>query len=120
MRTQPGHDESASMPDLYRSRLTTAERAVAPIRSGQRVFVGSNCAEPQTLVEALTARSDPLADTEIVHILTLGTAPYSEARFQDRFRHSAFFIGANVREAVNGCRADYTPIFLSEVPALFR
>lgn len=59
----------------------SAESAVAPIRSGQRVFIGSNGAEPQTLVEALTGRSDTLADLEIVHILTLGVAPYSDARF---------------------------------------
>jgi acyl-CoA hydrolase/ribosomal protein S18 acetylase RimI-like enzyme len=105
---------------IYNSRLMSAESAVSPIRSGQCVFVGSNGAEPQTLVEALTARNDTLADMEIVHILTLGVAPYSDARFTDQFRHNAFFIGANVREAVNSCRADYTPIFLSEIPALIR
>jgi acyl-CoA hydrolase len=71
-------------------------------------------------VDALTAHADSLMDTEIVHILTLGHAPYSEARFEKQFHHNAFFIGANVREAVNACRADYTPIFLSELPALFR
>jgi acyl-CoA hydrolase len=100
--------------------LTDADQAVAAISSGERVFIGSNCAEPQTLVDALTRRGAHLMDTEIVHILTLGTAPYSEARFEHRLRHNAFFIGANVREAVNACRADYTPIFLSETPALFR
>ena len=105
---------------LYRERLTSAACAVASIGSGRRVFVGSNCAEPQTLVEALTAHAAGLTATEIVHIMTLGQAPYSEARFEKQFRHNAFFIGANVREAVNACRADYTPIFLSEIPALFR
>ena len=105
---------------LYNQRLTTPERAVQPIKSGQRVFVGSGGAEPQSLVAALTARSDYLADTEIVHILTLGIAPYAESRFQNQFRHNAFFIGPNVREAVNEVRADYTPVFLSEVPWLFR
>jgi acyl-CoA hydrolase/GNAT superfamily N-acetyltransferase len=105
---------------LYKQRLKSPDRAVAPIRSGQYVFVGSGSAEPQTLVEALTARSDRLADTIILHILTLGLAPYTEARFQNTFRHNAFFIGPNVRDAVNECRADYTPIFLSEVPNLFR
>ena len=104
----------------YERRQGSAAQAVAPIRSGQRVFVGSNGAEPQTLVEALTCCSDHLAQTEIVHILTLGMAPYSEARFEKQFRHNAFFIGANVRDAVNAGRADYTPIFLSELPALFR
>lgn len=105
---------------LYRKRALSAERAVGLIRSGQRIFLGSNCAEPQTLVEALLAQSDRLADCELLHILTLGLAPYSDLRFENRFRHNAFFIGANVRDAVNRCGADYTPIFLSEVPALFR
>src|SRR5579884_3265352 len=105
---------------MYDQRRMSAAHAVAQLKSGPRVFGGSNCAEPQTLVDALTARADRLADTEIVHILTLGTAPYSAMQFENQFRHNAFFIGANVREAVNACRADYTPIFLSEVPALFR
>lgn len=105
---------------LYEKRLTTAEKAVAAIKSGRRVFVGSGGAEPQALVAALTERADRIADTQIVHILTLGIAPYAEARFQNAFRHNAFFIGPNVRGAVNEARADYTPIFLSEVPALFR
>lgn len=107
-------------PQLYKERRMSAACAVAAIRSGQRIFVGSNCAEPETLVDALTARADSLTDIEIVHIMTLGRAPYSEACFEKQFHHNAFFIGANVREAVNAGRADYTPIFLSEIPALFR
>jgi acyl-CoA hydrolase/GNAT superfamily N-acetyltransferase len=103
----------------YASKVVTAVEAVKGIRPGQRVFIGSGAGEPQTLVEALTTRED-LADTEIVHILTLGVAAYAEPRFGDRFRHNAYFIGPNVREAVAQGRADYTPIFLSEIPALFR
>lgn len=105
--------------ERYADKVSTAREALALIRPGQRVFVGSGAAEPQTLVEALTAKSD-LDDAEIVHILTLGVAPYTEPKFGSRFRHNAFFIGHNVREAVAQGRADYTPIFLSEVPALFR
>jgi 4-hydroxybutyrate CoA-transferase len=120
-RTRPKTGvRGGSWQSLYRERLTSAGCAVALIGSRQRVFVGSNCAEPQTLVDALTAHADNLIATEIVHIMTLGHTPYSEARFEKQFRHNAFFIGANVREAVNACRADYTPIFLSEIPALFR
>ncbi len=103
----------------YERNRKSATEAVAAIESGQKVFVGSNGAEPQTLVDAMTDRKQPLSDIEIIHILTLGMAPYSEARFEKNFRHNAFFIGANVRDAVNACRADYTPIFLSELPALF-
>ncbi|MBM3495958.1 MAG: GNAT family N-acetyltransferase [Armatimonadetes bacterium] len=105
---------------VYSQRLTSAARAVAPIRSGRRVFVGGGAAEPETLIEALVSRAGRLADTEIVHVLTLGVALYAEEHFADRFRSNSFFIGANTRAAVNECRADYTPIFLSELPQLFR
>jgi acyl-CoA hydrolase/GNAT superfamily N-acetyltransferase len=90
------------------------------VRRGQRIFLGSGAAEPQALVAALARRSGELADTEIVHIMTLGIAPYAEAAAASAFRHNALFIGANVRPAVDAGRADYTPIFLSEVPRLFR
>jgi len=103
----------------YADKVTTAEKAVSRVGHGQRVFIGSGAAEPLDLVEALAARSD-LNDTEIVHILTLGVAPYAEPRFGHRFRHNAYFIGPNVRAAVDQGRADYTPIFLSEIPALFK
>lgn len=103
----------------YASKVVTAEQAVACVRHGQRIFIGSGAGEPQTLIEALSARED-IADTEIVHILTLGVATYAEPRFGNRFRHNAYFIGPNVREAVAQGRADYSPIFLSEIPRLFR
>ncbi|MBI1825275.1 MAG: GNAT family N-acetyltransferase [Planctomycetes bacterium] len=103
----------------FASKTRSAGESVACVRPGQRVFIGSGAAEPQTLVEALSARAD-LCDTEIIHILTLGVATYAEPRFGSRFRHNAYFIGPNVRQAVNEGRADYTPVFLSEVPALFR
>lgn len=106
-------------PQRYAEKVTSAELAVGRVRHGQRVFVGSGAGEPQSLVEALSSRTD-LSDTEIVHILTLGVATYAEPRFGDRFRHNAYFIGPNVRQAVAEGRADYTPIFLSEIPALFR
>lgn len=106
--------------ELYRQRMTSASRAVASIRSGRRVFIGGGAAEPQTLVEALVSRAGRLADTEIVNVLTLGVALYTEEHFANHFRCNSFFIGQNLRSAVNECRADYTPIFLSELPGLFR
>lgn len=105
--------------ERYADKVETATDAVRRIHHGARVFIGSGAGEPQSLVRALAAR-DNLEDTEVVHIMTLGVAPYAEPHFDQRFRHNAFFIGANTREAVNEGRADYTPIFLSEVPALFR
>ena len=105
--------------ERYSEQIKSADRAVSVIRPGHRVFVGSGAAEPQTLVEALSA-AEGIRDTEIVHILTLGVATYAEPKFGDRFRHNAYFIGPNVRDAVSDGRADYTPIFLSEIPQLFR
>jgi len=105
--------------ERYADKIVTAADAVACVRHGHRVFIGSGAGEPQTLVEALSARAD-IADTEIVHILTLGVATYAEPRFGDRFRCNAYFIGPNVRGAIAEGRADYTPIFLGEIPALFR
>lgn len=106
--------------DLCRSKMATAEEAVSHIRRGQRVFIGSGAAEPQALVAALAARGDDLADNQLIHIRSLGVAPYTESKFSDKFRYNTFFIGDNVRDAVSEGLADYTPIFLSEAPHLFR
>jgi len=104
----------------YREKVRTPEQAVSTIRRGDKVFIGSGAAEPQVLVKALIDSAGRLADTRIMHIMTLGVAPYTEEKFTDQFRHNAFFIGANTRQAVAEGRADYTPVFLSEIPALFR
>ena len=85
-----------------------------------RVFIGSGCAAPQLLVEALAARAPEIYDVEVLHILTHGPAPYAKRNLLEHFRQNSFFIGANVREAVHECVADYTPLFLSEIPRLFR
>lgn len=98
----------------------TAAEALSRVKNGMRVFLGSGCATPQTLVQALAEKGPELRDVEIVHILTFGPAPYATRELLANFRHNAFFIGPNVRGAVNEGVADYTPIFLSEVPALFR
>lgn len=97
-----------------------ADRAVVHIRKGKRILVGSGCAEPQHLVAALTRNASRFRDNEIVHLLTLGIAPYADPEYAQAFRHNAFFIGPNVRQAIIEGHADYIPIFLSEVPALFK
>ena len=104
----------------YADRLVSAQEAVSGVRRGQRVFIGSGAAEPQSLVAALAAGGADLADNQLIHIRSLGVALYTESKFSDKFRYNTFFIGDNVRDAVNQGRADYTPIFLSELPALFR
>lgn len=98
----------------------SADEAICKIKKGQRVLIGSGCAEPQHLVQTLSRHADRFYDNEIVHILTVGIAPYADKTHADAFRHNAFFIGKNVRGAIGRGDADYVPIFLSEVPALFK
>jgi 4-hydroxybutyrate CoA-transferase len=105
--------------DEYRSKLKTAREAVACVESGMRVYIHPGCAEPEALVEALMVRAPFVKDVEVMHLLTHGTSPYCAPEMAEHFRHNALFVGGNVREAVNDGRADYTPIFLSEVEALF-
>ncbi len=106
--------------ELFRRKLVTADEAVRHIQSGWRVFVGSGCAVPQQLLAALCRHAPMLHDVELIHLFTLGMADYVDERYAGHFRHNAFFIGENVRQAVSEGRADYTPIFLSEIPELIR
>lgn len=106
--------------ERYRAKRATAVEAVRRIPKGKHVFIGSAAAQPRELVEEMVRQYERFADNQIVHLLTLGPAPYVELRYQERFRHNAFFIGPNVREAVHDGRADYTPVFLSQIPGLMR
>ncbi|MCS6914610.1 MAG: acetyl-CoA hydrolase/transferase C-terminal domain-containing protein [Myxococcales bacterium] len=101
-------------------RMVCAEEALRVVRSGDRVFVHSVAAAPRLLIQALAARASELRDVEIVQLHTEGPAPYAAPEMAASFRVNALFIGANVREAVQAGRADYLPVFLSEVPGLFR
>lgn len=103
----------------YRKKLLTAAEALSGVQSGMRVYIQPGCAEPETLVEALLHRGPFVRNVEVVHLLTLGCADYVAPEMAGHFRHNAIFIGANVREAVNDGRADYTPVYLSEVEELF-
>src|SRR5512133_747889 len=102
------------------SRFVTAEEAVSVIKSGDRVFIHSVAAAPRRLVEAMTARAPELRVVEIVQMHTEGPAPYAAPELAKSFRVNALFVGANCRQAVRDGRADYMPVFLSEVPQLFR
>ena len=94
--------------------------AVKSVKSGDRVFIHGVAAAPHVLIDALVERAPELRDVEIVHLHTEGSAPYSKPEFAASFRVNAFFVGSNVRQAVNEGRGDYIPVFLSEIPALFR
>lgn len=124
MAIQKLHKQLEIMRSLYPEKFPTEERIFKNIHPGNRIFIGTGCGEPQYLVKALInyVTSNPKAffDTELLQVWTLGVAPYSDAKFKETFRHNSFFIGNNTREAVNKGLADYTPIFLSQVPGLFQ
>ncbi|MBX7117235.1 MAG: GNAT family N-acetyltransferase [Myxococcaceae bacterium] len=104
----------------YADKVMTAEQAVKRLQPGRRILIGSGAAEPISLVRAMVESAPQLTDNDVVHLLTLGPAPYVAPSEAARFRHCAFFIGANVREAVWQGRADFMPVFLSEIPELIR
>jgi 4-hydroxybutyrate CoA-transferase len=81
----------------YKKRLKLADDALQCVKSGMRVYIQPGCAEPETLVEALMRRGPDLHDVEIVHMMTMGCAPYVAPEMAGHFRHNAMFIGSNVR-----------------------
>ena len=103
----------------YADQIDTAEGAIARLRPGQRVFVGTGAAPPLRLVRAMVERHGSLSDMEVVHLLTYGEAPYATAELSGTFRVNSFFIGENVRSVIQQGLGDYTPIFLSDIPRLF-
>ena len=103
----------------YRRKVMGPAEAMRCIQSDMRVYIHPGCAEPEALVEALLARAPHVKNVEILHLLTTGRADYIAPQFEGHFRHNAMFIGGNVRQAINDGRADYTPVFLSQVEDLF-
>lgn len=112
------HFTSLDWQTRWSDKVSTAEEAVRLIPPGKRILIGSGAGEPGHLVDAMVSHGDHLAGNEIVHLMTLGSAPYVQPGLEHRFRHTAFFIGANVRPAVQEGRADFMPVFLSEIPLL--
>lgn len=102
-----------------RMQIVSASDAVSGIRSGDQVFVHGGAATPSVLLEALVARAEEVHDVSMVHFHTEGPGPHLAPEMAAHFRHKALFIGANARAAVNEGRADYVPVFLSDVPQLF-
>ncbi len=109
---------------LYPEIFAGEEVIFSHIRRGDHIFVASGCGEPQYLVRAMVnyVESHPKAffDAEIIHVYSFGIAPYTDPKFKHNFRHNSFFIGNNTRDPVNQGMADYTPISLSDVPALIK
>ena len=106
--------------NIYRRKVTDVSAALSHIKSGDRLYVGGGAGVPVELTQGLTQKAPDLRNVELTHILTFAEAPYVAPEYSDSFRVNALFIGSNVRKAVAEGRADFTPIFLSEIPRLFR
>ena len=109
--------ESGKNPNI---QILTADEAIAIVQTGHRVFVHTAAAAPQVLVKALAEHAKDLTNVEVVHLHTEGESPYLNPSLKGHVYTNSLFIGANVREAMVDGMADYVPVFLSEVPALFR
>lgn len=97
----------------------TAQEAVKLIKSNDRVLIQGGSATPQALVNAMVARAPELRNVELVHLHTEGACGYIAPELRESFHTNAFFIGGNVRKMV-GDTVDYIPVFLSDIPSLFR
>ncbi len=119
-----GKEAMEALRQKYPEKFADLKTAFGHIHRGQTIFISTACGEPQFLVRSLIdfVESNPKAfsDAEVLHVWTLGVAPYADAKFEYNFRHNSFFVSDSTRDAVNAGLADYTPVFLSQVPALFR
>ncbi len=108
------------MKEAYPEKFASEDRIFSHIHPGDRIFISTGCAEPQYLLQAFIRyiESHPKAFSG-VEVFTLGVAPYREEKFKHNFRYSSFFVGPNMRDAINKGVADYAPVFLSAVPDLF-
>jgi len=104
----------------YKSKVVTADEAVKSIKSNDKIIVQPGCAAPLEIINAMVKRKDELFNVDIYHILTVGELPYVKPGMEGHFKHKAFFIGGNARSAINEGRAEFIPIFLSEVTLLFK
>ena len=109
---------SENISRLYEEKKKSVDDFIKLIKPGSRIFIGSGAAEPQALIKVLIEKGTYIQDHETINLIELGTTPYAESILSKPFHQNAFFIGQNVRDAVNEGRAEYTPIFLSELPQL--
>ena len=101
-------------------KAVTAAEAVKVIKSHNRIYIQAAAAAPQELINAMTARHEELRGVEVCHLHTEGDAPYADTKYKDSFHVNSLFIGKNVRHTIKAGNGSYTPVFLSEVPNLFK
>jgi acyl-CoA hydrolase len=106
--------------NIFKMKYVSAEEAVKFVKSGDRVYVQAAAATPTVLTKALTERASELKNVEICHLHTEGDAPYANPELKESFHVNSFFIGKNVRHTLTAGNGSYTPVFLSELPLLFR
>ena len=101
-------------------KYVSAAEALKVVQSGNRIYVQAAAATPTVLTKALAERASELRNVEVCHLHTEGEAPYADSKLAESFHVNSFFIGANVRHTLNEGNGSYTPVFLSELPHLFR
>lgn len=105
--------------DTYRHKCVSPEEAVRHVKSGDRVVITHATGESTLLSDALVGRGD-LENVEIVHMVAMGKAAYCQPGMEHHFRHNSLFLGGTTRQAIADGRGDFTPVFFSEIPELFR
>ena len=105
---------------MFMYKAVSAAEAVKVIKSHDRVYIQAAAAAPQELVNAMSARHEELRGVEVCHLHTEGEAPYADPKYKESFHVNSLFIGANVRHTLKAGNGSYTPVFLSEVPNLFK
>jgi acyl-CoA hydrolase/GNAT superfamily N-acetyltransferase len=123
-RSREQTERLARLAAAYPEKFVDEEHIFSNIHAGDRIFIGTGCGEPQYLVGAMVryveAHPKAFFDAEVMHVWTLGLAPYTDEKLKSNFRHNSFFISNKSRDSVNKGLADYSPVFLSHVPRLFR
>ncbi|MFX1350373.1 MAG: acetyl-CoA hydrolase/transferase family protein [Promethearchaeota archaeon] len=104
----------------YKNKITSVDKAIKVIESGDRLVVGHAAGEPIVLLDELVNQKDRLKDVEIVHMVPLRECKYCLPGMERHFRHNSLFAGAGTRKSIKEGRSDYTPVFFSEIPRLFK
>ena len=99
---------------------TSAEEAVKIIKSNDRVYIQAAAAAPQLLINAMSDKHEELRNVEVCHLHLGGETPYANPELRNSFHVNSFFIGHNVRHTLTAGNGSYTPVFLSELPLLFK